>query len=301
MHACRGHGLSRPGPCRPRPGPGCLRRGHNCLSWGPCHPRCCSGRPRRGPGCPCRAHSAVTATHVALDIATAAAGLDHRSFRFLFWVSQSTTAVTDSLALVCFTGLRSWLIHTPLTWSIADPGCTSSNPSHWTFPPLPPDHRSIRFQFWLSQSITAIADSLAVVCSSGLRSRLVHTPLTLSITEGAPAPTLTPSIALRQHPCAHCCHYSPGHPSCRAGHLKIKKLYRLFTGTCFLCLNIITSDPSNSQTSPPALGALLRQMQRRLPHTFTHNGTSRKAALTVQQTTRSLLLCGGPYIHHLKD
>ncbi len=58
-------------------------------------------------------------------------------------------------------------------------GCTCSNSSHWTL--WPPDHCSFRFWFWLSQSMTAIADSLALVSSSGLRSWLVLTPLNRSI------------------------------------------------------------------------------------------------------------------------
>jgi hypothetical protein len=33
----------------------------------------------------------------------------------------------------------------------------------WTSPPLPPDHRSFRLRFWLSQSMTTIADSMALV------------------------------------------------------------------------------------------------------------------------------------------
>ncbi len=35
----------------------------------------------------------------------------------------------------------------------------------WTSPSLPPDHRSFRFRPWLSQSMTTIADSLALWCA----------------------------------------------------------------------------------------------------------------------------------------
>ncbi len=57
------------------------------------------------------------------------------------------------------------------------------HPSLWTYTLLPPSHRSFRFRFWLSQSMAANANSLALVCSSGLWSWLIHTPLTLSIND----------------------------------------------------------------------------------------------------------------------
>ncbi len=134
--------------------------------------------------------------------------LDHRSFRFR--LNQSMTTIADSLALVCSSGLQSWLVHTPLTWSILTWGehaptlpCHHRrlhhhrHPSLWTKLPLPPDLRSFRFRFWLSQSMAAIADSLALACSSGFRSWLVPTPLTWSKTDlgciCSNPPTLAPS------------------------------------------------------------------------------------------------------------
>ncbi len=50
---------------------------------------------------------------------------DHRSFRFWFWLSQSVTAINDSLFLVFSSGLRSWLIHRPLTPFLMDLGRTA--------------------------------------------------------------------------------------------------------------------------------------------------------------------------------
>ncbi len=69
----------------------------------------------------------------ALDLATVAAGLS--LFRFQFWLCQSMAAIPDSLVLACSSGLRSWLVNTPLTWSITDLGCSCSNPAMRTSQP----------------------------------------------------------------------------------------------------------------------------------------------------------------------
>ncbi len=121
-YSCPRSGKSQPrrGPCRPRRGSGHLCRGpgrpwcgHIRPRRGNTRPRCGYTRPRPRPPMPIRTSPSLPA--------------DHCSFRFRPWLSQSMTTIADSLALVCSSGLRSCLIHTPLTWSIADLGCNCSN------------------------------------------------------------------------------------------------------------------------------------------------------------------------------
>jgi hypothetical protein len=100
-----------------------------------------------------------TAAHIALDIGTAAAG----PLRFSVPVLPQSIHDhhPDSLALECSSILRSCLVHTPLTWwSKADIGFTCSN---LTSPLPPPGHCSFRFRFRLGQSMTGIANSLALI------------------------------------------------------------------------------------------------------------------------------------------
>jgi hypothetical protein len=70
--------------------------------------------------------------------------------------------------------------HRPATATALQP----QTPIALDIAPLPLGHRSFWFRFWLcSQSMNAIADSLALVGSAGLRSWLIHTHLTQSITD----------------------------------------------------------------------------------------------------------------------
>ncbi len=106
---------------------------------------------------PCHHHSRHTATPATTAAAATTAAHRHGhsrrcqrtiallcSFMFRFWLSQSMTTIADSLALVCSSGLRSWLVHAPLTWSILT-WSALLQPCHATIasppsppPPLPP-------------------------------------------------------------------------------------------------------------------------------------------------------------------
>jgi hypothetical protein len=62
-------------------------------------------------GCTCSNPSPLTAPLPPMD---------HCSFRFWSWPSQSMITITAPLALVCSSSLRSWLVNIPLNWSTTE-------------------------------------------------------------------------------------------------------------------------------------------------------------------------------------
>ncbi len=123
-------------------------------------------------------------TPITLDVATAAAGPS--LFRFRFWLSQSRAAIADSLALACSSGLWSWLVNTPLTWSMLTWGAPA--------PTLPCQHSSRHTD---THAITAATATIAAHASADAP----------SLRSSKPPPTSWPWHLLgSSHPShQHCC------------------------------------------------------------------------------------------------